>query len=190
MQTICSSRWQHILVYHIRQMLLICLKQYFVMHSLTSTENELECISEDLKDTHSFPKTLSYLTEDLLKHFLSKTAQTNSYQLRTSKLSHIRCSSQYLFEARQIKKFILRTPVLKHHPYEWGFFFFNVTPQHLSCTASQFHTAFSLLLKLNYENIQLCLTSTYCFLEVQVFKSIMQYQKFALKTLGKFSVDF
>lgn len=44
------------------------------MHSLTSTENELECISEDLKDTHSFPKTLSYLTEDLLKHFLSKTA--------------------------------------------------------------------------------------------------------------------
>lgn len=103
----------------------------------------------------SFPNILSYLTEDFLKHLLSKTAETNNYQLKTSKLSqvsgvyHNTClqmdNSSSLEECQYCKSNYFENPG-SQTPSLWVglFFLFDITPQHLSCTASKFCTAFSM----------------------------------------------
>lgn len=143
----------------------------------------------------SFPNILSYLTEDFLKHLLSKTAETNNYQLKTSKLSqvsgvyHNTClqmdNSSSLEECQYCKSNYFENPWFSNTIFMSGaFFFFCLISLHSIChvqlASSAQHLA-CLLLKLDYENIQLCLTSTYCFLGVQIFKS-RQYQKLALRT--------
>lgn len=141
----------------------------------------------------SFPNILSYLTEDFLKHLLSKTAETNNYQLKTSKLSqisgvyHNTClqmdNSSSLEECQYCKSNYFENPG-SQTPSLWVGLFFCLISLHSIChvqlASSAQHLA-CLLLKLDYENIQLCLTSTYCFLGVQIFK-LMQYQRLALKT--------
>lgn len=143
----------------------------------------------------SFPNILSYLTEDFLKHLLSKTAETNNYQLKTSKLSQISCvyhntclqvdNSSSLEECQYCKSNYFENPWFSNTILMSGAFFFVCLISlhsicHVQLASSARHLA-CLLLKLDYENIQLCLTSTYCFLGVQIFK-LMQYQRLALKT--------